>query len=658
MPMSLLQRLLICALIIAPIGASTAASDAENVFRRERAEFIRAYQQIESGADTPADDSEALRSYPLFPYLQAARLRRAVIDAPLTDAADERIEAFLAANGTEAVTRELRHAWLTSLALRNQWSRFLAQYIDRSADDALRCQSFNGRIELGRTEGLVADIAQQWLTPKSLQPCDRAFDWLRSQNALTAALIEQRARLALDKGTIAFARQIIAMLPTERRAPLTDWANLIEKPRSIDRYIASPRKSIDPEVLLTGWKKLARNDRDGAMARFESLIQARKLGPRESSRFALALALPLSWDRRPEALRYFALVDAADMDDVAHEWHTRAALWAKKWSLVTRTIAAMPDEQRNLARWRYWSARAAEVERNPEVARQLYRSLSTDDNYYSAMAAARLGQEVVPTLHKLPRDQTQLREIEQLPGLVRARELYWSGLRPEAMIEWIRGYDSLSEPARAQAIHLAANWGWHEQAVATATQQRVFNDYVLLYPQPFDREVHGAARMTSLPPDLIYGVLRQESLYRADAVSSAGARGLLQLLPETARRTARIWKQPRPSVDDLLDPQINVPLGAGQLRILMDRFGGQIPVALAGYNAGPNAAARWLPTSSIDSDIWIENIPYNETRAYVQRILWHTVVFAWLRSGEAQRTDAWVTRITPARNSAMVDAGS
>ena len=122
-------------------------------------------------------------------------------------------------------------------------------------------------------------------------------------------------------------------------------------------------------------------------------------------------------------------------------------------------------------------------------------------------------------LQKLPVDRTQLREIEQLPELVRARELYWSGLRPQAMIEWMRGVRNAVRTARSQAIHLAADWGWYDQAVATATQQRVFNDYTLLYPRPFDREVHGAAQLTSLEPELIYGVLRQESLYRADAMS-------------------------------------------------------------------------------------------------------------------------------------------
>lgn len=657
MAMSLLRTALFTLVFVAL--SAPAASTADDPYRREREVFIKLYENLATGRDTTGAASEALRNYPLYPYLEAARLRRAVLDAPTATTHDQAIEDFLKEHASDPAARELRHAWLTTLSERRAWGPFLAHYADSSADEALRCRSFEARIDLGRTEGLAADVAKQWLTPKSLQECERAFDWLRAEKALGPDLIEQRARLAIDKNNLGFARQIVAMLPAERAAPLTQWIALLERPRSVDQYIASPDKSIDAKILLEGWTKLARNDRDGAIARFENLMKARQFSAREASPFALALALPLSWDRRSEALHYFALVDPADLDDAALEWQARAALWAKDWPLVSRTIAAMSAAQRNHARWRYWAARAAEVANDPELARQLYRSVLADDNYYSAMSAARLGEHVVPRLEKLPLDRTQITELRELPGFVRARELYWAGLRPQAMLEWARGFATLSETARSQAIHLAAQWGWYDQAVATATEQRVFNDYALLYPRPYDREVQGAARLTALEPELIYGIMRQESLYRADAISSAGARGLLQLIPETARRTARVWKRPRPSTEDLLDPRVNVPLGAAHLRTLIDRFNGQTPVAIAGYNAGPNAAARWLPSGSIDSDIWIENIPYNETRTYVQRVLWHSIVFAWLRTGQAQRTDAWVTRIArpPAKAALSAEAG-
>jgi soluble lytic murein transglycosylase len=154
-----------------------------------------------------------------------------------------------------------------------------------------------------------------------------------------------------------------------------------------------------------------------------------------------------------------------------------------------------------------------------------------------------------------------------------------------------------------------------------------------------------AASLAQMAPELIYGVLRQESLYRVDAVSSADARGLMQLQLDTARRTARRWKRPQPDLSDLFDPATNILLGAARLRTLLEQFDGQIPAALAAYNAGPNAVMRWLPSKSIDSDVWIENIPYGETRVYIQRILWHELTFTWLHTKEAQQTKSWLTPI-------------
>jgi soluble lytic murein transglycosylase len=121
---------------------------------------------------------------------------------------------------------------------------------------------------------------------------------------------------------------------------------------------------------------------------------------------------------------------------------------------------------------------------------------------------------------------------------------------------------------------------------------------------------------------------------------------LAQVLPGTARQIARAWQQPVPAAGELLDPAVNITLGAAHLRDLLNRYGQQTIVALAGYNAGERAVERWLPTEPIDADIWTENIPYNETREYVQRVLWHSVVFGWLSSGGEERDrDAWFVQI-------------
>jgi soluble lytic murein transglycosylase len=638
------HRIAVFLILLFALASSRAAAPADPL-AGPRAEFRKAYDRIGTAAAPASGDSQALRGYVLYPYLEAARLAQAVVEggANVPAAVDGKVASFLRTNDPQPVADGLRRSWLASLAQRTKWDQFLAFHRDASDGVALRCHSFTARIELQRMEGLAQEITQAWLTPRSLPECERAFAWLRSTGVLGDELVEQRVRLALEGGNADFARQIAKPLPAERARPLLQWAALLESPRrEIDALIAAPATPIDARALLAGWSQMARADHDAARQRFERLLQARKLDQRAASPFALALALPLSWDRDADALKYFARVDNADFDDYAREWQTRAALWTGDWKQAASSIAAMSEESRRTARWRYWAARAAEKSAEDSGAKQLYESILAEDNYYSAMAAARLERKITPNQQTLAADAAQLTRLGNLQPFRRARELWLSGLVSNAQAEWRFGQESLQPAARSQAIHLAARWGWHDQAVATASGERVFNDYTLLYPRPFEAQVATASRLSGLPTELIYGVIRQESLYRSDAVSSANARGLMQMLLDTARRTARQWKQPAPTEAKLFEPAVNVVLGSAHLKDLLDRFDGRLPFALASYNAGPGAVQRWLPPGPMDPDVWIENIPYNETRTYVQRIHWHTVVFAWLRDSQPQDTREWL----------------
>ena len=644
---------LLCAISSSSAGNAAAYADVRKAFQDA---YARAATSI---GDSGASDSESLKSYPLYPYLQAERIEQALMaGGDDIDQVDKRAAEFMATYGQQPVSRNLRHAWLDSLAHRSQWNQFLAIYHDVGVSEATRCESFVARIALGKTEGLAADIAKAWLTPHSLPECDRPFTWLKENGALTTALVEERVHLALDNNSAPFARQIIAQLPPEQAAPLYQWAGLIETPaKSIDALIASPGIPVDGTALLAGWKRLTRLDAQAAKERYTKFITARGLAKDAASPYALALALGLAWNRDPAALDYFELVAQADLDDPALEWWARAALWSKEWKLAAHAIAGMTQANRQTARWRYWSARIDEQSEDSRTeAKSLYEGLLPDDNYYSGMAAARLGRPVMPHPQPLPVNADLLATLERAPVFERARELFLCGMRPEALAEWQFGSDTLSPEARTQSIRLAAEWGWYEQAVTVASAQRIFNDYSLLYPRPYDAEVNAAAHLAQLAPEIVYGVVRQESLYRTDAVSSAGARGLMQLQPATARSTAHYYKRPSPALTDLFDPYVNTALGASRLRMLLDEFDDQIPVALAGYNAGPNAVMRWLPQESQDPDIWIENIPYNETRGYVQRILWHSLMFTWLRTkGHAQETEAWLTPIHPLHRTDVTD---
>lgn len=619
-------------------AAALAQSDPETV----RRDFRQAYAIAAAGGE--AAETSALRRYVLYPYLQAARLRSALErDAAGSDAA---VETFLQTYAAQPVARELRRAWLMSLAQRAQWTQFLAHYAADAADLELRCQALQARLSLQQLQELQGAIAALWMTAARLpSDCTVPMTWARVQNVITAEMIEQRVALALKAGNTALARELLP-IHGARADALSQWLQLIEQPRAaIDRLLANPDSAVDDTALLDGWTRLVRKDPDAALARYARLVSARRLDQAVASPYALALALALSWSRRAEALEYFERANVADFNDLAWEWYVRAALWAGDWRRVSKAIAAMPSALQAQARWRYWSARAAEQLHDRARAKAGYTQLmDTEDNYYAALAAARLDEKYTPHVQALALDPAHLAALETRPGLQRARELFYVELKPQAGVEWNAEYKQLSPEEQAAAVHLASRWGWHDVAIAVAAQQRVFNDYRLLYPRPYDKEVKAAAKLTKLSEELIYGQLRQESLFKPDAVSSANARGLLQLVPDTARSTAKRWKWAAPSIEQLFDPAINVKLGAAHLRELIEKYD-QVVVALAAYNAGPRAAERWLPSHSMDADVWIENIPYNETRNYIQKILWHSLVFHWLEKGRPVETHTWLTKV-------------
>jgi soluble lytic murein transglycosylase len=610
-----------------------------------RAEFQAAYGAV--GATRPAaTDSKSLQDYPLYAYLVAARLEDRISDRTATP----EIEAFLAEHGSEPVARSLRRSWLMALAERKDWGRFLAAYRpDVDDTTAALCGALGARVALGRVDGLADDIIKAWLTPNSMPPaCDPAFDWLRSQDRLTPDLIERRARLALGEGEAGLARYLAKSLPESRAEPILQWAALIDRPRaSFDTLIADPKKIVEPDAMLDGWRRYARADPEAAAALYPALIKARGLDPAAASPYALAVALPLSWSRHPRTLEFFALARAEDFDERAHEWQVRAALWAGDWTRARDGIAAMPETLRKQNRWRYWSARVTEQLGDREAAGADYAAVLPTDNWYAALSAIRTGQRYEPTPVPLASDEALLARVAGEPGMVRTHELLLCAMQSEANYEWRAALDALDRDAQVQAVRLASGWGWHLPAIAAAAKLGLFDDYDLLYPRPYDEEVHRAAASTQLPPSLIYAIIRQESLYRADAASSAGALGLMQLLPSTAQATARKAGLPKPTRASLLDPSVNVPLGSAYLRGLLDRVNGELPLAIASYNAGPAAVRRWLPPTPMETDVWVENIPYNETRGYVQRVHWHSLVFDWLAHRKPQDVSSWLGTVEP-----------
>lgn len=616
-----------------------------------RAEFMAAMQRIrQRAAELP--DSAALQAYVLHDYLVAARLRRDLELKP-SEELDTAAERFLEAHAGQPVARNLRMDWLTSLAARRRWDLFLPRATDITSP-SLICDRLQGRLATGDTQGLAAEGLARWSLPQKQPPeCDPVFGWLRQQGLLTPALAESRTRAALAADNARLAREFAADLPADKATPLLQWAQLLDSSKvAVGTVADNPLSSVEPVALLAGFEHLARTDSPSALAVLPKLLGRADMTPAMQARLQRAAALGAAYGRDPAALAAFDAVPDSSVDNDVREWRVRSALWAGNYRKALAWIDELPAALSSQPRWRYWRARAIAATSGTDAAAPLYAELAELRDFYGYLAADRIHRGYVLNAKASLNDEALQSALAAQPGLIRARALFDCNLEDDAGLEWAAVLSGADSATKLQAAHLAARWGWYAQSITTLAQVGEFDDVRLRYPRPYASAIAEASKLTQLPSDWILAVMRQESLFRDDAVSRAGARGLMQMQPSTAAAVARRWHLPPPQRDGTFDPPMDVERGAAHLRDLLDKYG-QLGLSLAAYNAGSVPVARWLPGRSMDADVWIENIPYGETRNYVQRIVEHIVAFAWVRDAEPPRLATLLPPITPAAFSAQ-----
>jgi soluble lytic murein transglycosylase len=627
----------------APALAEQPPADAEAV----RQEFAAAMQRIHlHQEDVP--DSPALENYAIHDYLVAARWRRDLTLRP-DESLDAAINAFLHAHLGQPVARALRRDWLTSLAQRRRWDWYLPRSVDVN-DPVLICDRLEARLSTNDTQGLAAAALLRWMVPqKPPAECADVFAWLRQQGFLTAALAEGRTRAALIADTPRLAREFAADVPLGRRAALLQWSDLLDSPRSALNVLAThPALPVEPEALASGFDKLSRTEPAFALDLLPRLLARDGLTPLLQDRLKRSAALGAAYDRNPRAMTAFDELPPAAVDSQVQEWRARAALWKGEYAQALAWMEQMPPSLSATPRWRYWHARAVAATMGDDAAAPLFAEIAGLRDFYGYLAADRLKQPYNLNVRPSPLDAAAQTALSSQPGMIRAHELFDCDMTEDAISEWTAVLDGADTALKVQAAQLASRWGWYSQAITTLAQTGEFDDLTLRYPRPYLDAVSQAGKLAQLPQDWILAVMRQESLFRKDAVSHADARGVMQLVPSTASAIARRWHLSSPGRDGLFDPAIAIPLGSAYLRELQDRYGEQLAVSLAAYNAGPAAVVRWLPAKSMDADVWIENIPYNETRGYVQHILEHIVAFASVRGAETPRLDILIQKVEPA----------
>lgn len=604
----------------------------------------------------------------------------------------------------------LRNDWLLMAGQRRDWASFAAEYPRfRMRDDMqVRCYAVAMQLAL-RQEVTPADVDQaraNWFALRELDDgCMLAVELLHKAGKLPTEDLWKRARLAL-----AANRPALARAAAELAAPNTGGVEVAQIQNSAARYLngnanADAKANTRTKAKTKGRAKTKAKNKAKTKAKAQASATVSAKAP-AGANAARLVATPLGRELATLALIKLASGDikqaeaqlqsdwaaqldaqqrnwlwgmigrqaaqrleASALDDfakVTHEhdlsddmlaWQTRAALRLGQWPIVERAIEAMSEPEREKSVWVYWRARAklalARSDADRDAARKLLAGISGVGGFYEKLAAEELGQPIKPAPAPAPLTVPEREAARDHPGLNRALLAIRLGLRSEGVREWnywtnLHQSGGMDDRELYAAADVACQHQLWDRCVNTSERTKSFADFTQRFPTPYRDAVTRQAQAAGLDAAYVYGLIRQESRFQADVRSVAGAHGLMQLMPATAR-----WMARKIGLNDFTpsqtgDPDTNLLLGTRYLKLVLDGFHGSRPLATAAYNAGPSRSRAWRNGPVMEGAIWAENVPFAETRNYVKQVLSNTIDYATLLTGQPQSLKARLGSIEPA----------
>lgn len=609
-------------LVMAAVVAQAAGTDED---------FLAAREAYRIGNEARLNTyAKRLRGHLLEPYVLYYQLKIRLDEASADD-----VEAFIASHRDSPLSERLRAAWLKVLAKSERWDLFEQGLPElRDADLELTCYALQARARTNPDEVLEEARPIWFVTGRLPESCEPLMEALKASGALSSDDIWTRIRYALEAGRVSLARRLAKQLPAgEAPAP-----RVLEAARSnpggyLERGRFNLKHRGGRETVMFAAHRLARTSPSQAARHWENLED--RFSPEERGYVWSLIGYLGARAHDPGALEWYSRA-GDNLSDRQLAWKVRAALRAKAWPEVLAAIDAMTEEESEQPAWRYWKARALMESGRTHAAEQILKPLATEFNFYGQLAVEELGGRIEAPVASYRPSAVEVDEMSQLIGLRRALELYRLGQRIDANREWrwaIRGFDDKQLLAAAEVAYRYENY---DRAISTANRTVLMHDFSLRYPAPYREVLQAHAEQFALDEAWIYGLIRQESRFIVNARSQAGARGLMQLMPSTARWVARKlglknWRWSR-----LTDVDTNINLGTYYMRHVLDALDGHTVLASAGYNAGPRRARAWRPETAMEGAVYAETIPFNETRNYVKRVMANTTYYANNFSQELQ----------------------
>nr|WP_282101210.1 transglycosylase SLT domain-containing protein [Aeromonas genomosp. paramedia] len=614
------QGIIFSALCVPGLVAPVFAQTMEQSLYREGYDAVRAndqerFQQIRA----------RLNHYPLLPYLDYYQL------AFRPGAADyDDVTRFIRQHGDTPQSNRLERAYLTYLAQSQQWSQFLRFYPAKPNSTDLLCMHYQARYYTGHKSEALQEAGKLWLSGQSRpDACDLLFQLWQQAGLRTQEKIWQRMNLAFEAQNPNLIRHLGAQLGGSLKPYGDQMIALFDQPARAMNPASFSTAPQSRQLLSLGLARYANEQPEPALRQLGEMKRRFGLNQAEVARVERAAARRLLLDRSLAQRSWLDATLVRMKDAELVELRARLAIWEQDWRGLEGWVKRMPMALQKEDRWRYWLARSLEVQGRQKPARELYLETANLRGFYGFMAAQRTG---VPYRiknqsvgHKVPDWRTA---SSRWPFLVRVRELLAMNEITAARSEWIHNMDRNPVAQRLEFGHIALNQGWHELAILSSIRAEAWDAIDLRFPLPLKRTFSQMAQERTMNTSLLYAISRQESALYPLAQSPVGARGLMQLMPATARETASKLGVPYRNEQQLFDPAMNIRLGSAYLKRLLDVYDGNRILAAAAYNAGPGRVKRWRDQSTNKPmDVWVESIPYKETRNYVQNVLSFDLIY-------------------------------
>ncbi len=609
-------------------GTLVLPASASAELQQQRQGYLDAMGALKKGdLDTFHTLYTRLDGYILQGYLQYEFLKERISSTPI-----DAIREFLDKNKYAPISAQLRNIWLEHLAAAGDEEAFLKEYQGRVSGPKLRCYRLKLLLASATdTESLSHEVERLWLTYKRLPTiCDKVFRHWHEAGYLTRDLVWARIKLLMARNRLSHAREVANQyLNANDKVWLRRWQTLHRDPAGRLLKIDYPVETkLARAIVTSGVIRLANRDPDQAMMKWQRLRQKHSALAEDEDRILREVGIIATRHHLPSAEKWLSRVNESSDDKDLRRWRLRAMLRTGDWHKAKRLIENLSEDEQVDRFWLYWTARVMEQTGENAKARYLFALVATERNYYSFLSADRVRVDYTMHHRSIDASPDEVMQLLKRPGIRAARELHAVGDFVTARRQWDWSLSRMDKRELKVAALIAREWGWHDRVIYTLSKSGHRNDLDLRFPLLYRSMVETNAKANSLDPSWLFGVIRQESAFVPDARSSAGALGLMQLMPRVGRATGRQLKLRIRTNDAILKVENNLRLGAAFLKNMLRRYKGHQMLATAAYNAGPTRVRNWLPRSAaIDADGWVETIPFEETRDYVKNVMAYMAVY-------------------------------